>query len=88
MTTAVGAELSENSSIIQAAFRTVGNTVAVPRNRGDLKPTESTMTKTNEAVEQLIDLGDVTVETMGGAPFQAPDGVISQFNDMPGLSND
>jgi len=46
------------------------------------------MTKTIEQTDQLIDLGDVTVETMGGAPFQAPDGVISQFNDMPGLSND
>jgi len=46
------------------------------------------MTKTNEKTEQLIDLGDVTVETMGSAPYQAPDGVISQLNDKPGLSND
>lgn len=45
------------------------------------------MTKTNEVAE-LIDLGDVTVETRAGGNVQIPDGPLSQKSFQQGLSND
>ena len=48
------------------------------------------MTKCNdrETAEQFIDLGDVTVETMGKDPLQAPDGTINQRFDVALISAD
>ena len=48
------------------------------------------MTKSNDraTADKLIDLGDVTVETKGKDPLQAPDGTINQRFDVAMISVD
>lgn len=48
------------------------------------------MTKLNdrEPADQMIDLGDITIETKGKDPLHAPDGTINQRFDVPMISAD
>ncbi len=46
------------------------------------------MTKLNETVEDLIDLGAASAETKGQSKFPAPDGGQVQLRDHIGLSAD
>ncbi|HTM81902.1 benenodin family lasso peptide [Asticcacaulis sp.] len=46
------------------------------------------MTKFDRESEDVIDLGDATIETKGGTQFDPPDGVQLQRKPIPGLSAD
>ncbi len=49
------------------------------------------MTKSNQTAPKahdLIDLGAITSETKGGAPYKGLDGTIVQFRDTPGMAHD
>jgi|GEM_PF-2559431 len=47
------------------------------------------MSKNEHEVESdLIDLGDVAIETKGSAPYHAPDGTINQLFNVPPMAAD